>query len=516
MIGKTVLSVTDDRLIMTIVQHLISPATLPSTTSAVVPPPVTAADTSTAVAVDTVDDAQQSLSVLSYNILLPNSVDGWWTYKMYMPPLPKELQYVSSWEYRKDLLKKRIQLINPDVVCLQEVSPISFKDDFDFMWNELGYDGHELFTKGRFRPVTFWKTTKCQLAKQDGKPNVAVTGIANKDRTLLTAFTLNHQDGEAEDQAQKKNKYWYILNCHLQAGKNGPRRVRQIFEGIKSALTMARKLKDERKPVEENIRLVVCGDFNGGAECGAVRFLEDGYIDETFLEDGETVSSKKKVLPLSKPMIDVTTTVTRESSDQTEPPPTLVVSELISSLIQNDGTEEAYSNPIYNQDMIDRLQRIYNRLATGGDDDQKVMCLQDVEEWLIAINGKLGRGDEYREAAKQMGWKNPNPEEKLSKDEEKAIIELPKDGALTFDGFLNVYKKELLAGKFWGIAYDMSILNDPLPNIGNFEARYDRMYYTDTTIKPIAVLDTISKSPCPNDIEPSDHLPIAASFKEVI
>lgn len=84
MIGKTVLSVTDDRLIMTIVQHLISPATLPCTTSAVVPPPVTAADTSTAVAVDTVaDDAQQSLSVLSYNILLPNSVDGWWTYKMY-------------------------------------------------------------------------------------------------------------------------------------------------------------------------------------------------------------------------------------------------------------------------------------------------------------------------------------------------------------------------------------------------------------------------------------------------
>ena len=86
---------------MVLVKHLISPATLPQ--PSIITPPSSV--------------IVEQLSVLSYNVLLPNSEDGWWTYKMYSPPLPKELQYQSSWEYRQDLLKKRIQLIDADVVC---------------------------------------------------------------------------------------------------------------------------------------------------------------------------------------------------------------------------------------------------------------------------------------------------------------------------------------------------------------------------------------------------------------
>jgi mRNA deadenylase 3'-5' endonuclease subunit Ccr4 len=33
--------------------------------------------------------------------------------------------------------------IDADIVCLQEVSPVSFEDDFAFM-AELGYDGKEM------------------------------------------------------------------------------------------------------------------------------------------------------------------------------------------------------------------------------------------------------------------------------------------------------------------------------------------------------------------------------------
>jgi hypothetical protein len=52
-----------------------------------------------------------SLSVLSYNVLLPNSVDGWWNYKMYFPPLDAERQYISSWDYRSGLLRDRITAV---------------------------------------------------------------------------------------------------------------------------------------------------------------------------------------------------------------------------------------------------------------------------------------------------------------------------------------------------------------------------------------------------------------------
>ncbi|KAI2514089.1 hypothetical protein MHU86_473 [Fragilaria crotonensis] len=103
-----------------VIAHLVAPATLPN--------------------------LPDSLSVLSYNVLLPNSVDAWWTYKMYSPPLSEENRHVAAWSHRRDLLKNRIGLVNADVVCLQEVSPESFEDDFAFM-AELGYDGCELFKK---------------------------------------------------------------------------------------------------------------------------------------------------------------------------------------------------------------------------------------------------------------------------------------------------------------------------------------------------------------------------------
>ena len=218
---------------MVTVKHLISPATLPR-----LPTPVSLAP-----------DSKQQLSVLSYNVLLPNSADGWWTYKMYMPPLPDELQYASSWDYRRDLLKKRIQLIDADVVCLQEVSPKSFEMDFEFM-KDLGYDEHELFKKGRFRPATFWKSSQCKL----------VMPAVHKDRCLLTAFEMNQpqidndnndndngnndqQEGKKKQQQTAAKNNWYVCNCHLQAGKQGGRRVRQINEAMRGILTMARKVK---------------------------------------------------------------------------------------------------------------------------------------------------------------------------------------------------------------------------------------------------------------------------------
>ena len=66
---------------------------------------------------------------------------------MYLPPLSPEEQYISTWEYRRSLLQDRISLVDADVVCFQEVSPLSFEEDFSFMSESLGYDGVELFRK---------------------------------------------------------------------------------------------------------------------------------------------------------------------------------------------------------------------------------------------------------------------------------------------------------------------------------------------------------------------------------
>lgn len=439
--------------------------------------------------------AVAQLSVLSYNVLLPNSCDAWWTYKMYSPPLTPDRHEIASWDYRRELLKKRISLINADVVCLQEVAPVSFQDDFSFM-KELGYDGVELFKKGRFRPATFFKSSRVTLAAD----------AVHKDRTLLTAFTLvndnddNDEQQDSNSDSSSNQKYWYVLNCHLQAAKQGSRRLRQINEGVRAAMTLARKLKEPNP--ESSLRLIVCGDFNGGAECGAVRYLEDGHVDSHFLEDGESVTSKKKTLPLSTPMTDAMCAV-----KEREAPPTMVVHELISLMVE-DGTIDT---PNLSKELVDKLTLIFDERASHTDktSPDKYMNRQDVEKWLVAINGQVGRGSEYREAAKQMGWKQPK--EDMTHDEIRKVIELPRDGLLSLDGFLEVYLQELRGGKFWGIAHDLAVLGHPLSDAGLFTARYDRMYCS-ASLRPTAVLDTLCDAPCPNKVEPSDHLPVAAAF----
>lgn len=71
--------------------------------------------------------------------------------------------------------------------------------------------------QGRFRPATFWKKSRVEL----------VSPAQHKDRTMLTTFRLVDNDANVSS-----NDNWHVLNCHLQAGKQGGRRVRQIVEGI--------------------------------------------------------------------------------------------------------------------------------------------------------------------------------------------------------------------------------------------------------------------------------------------
>lgn len=223
------------------------------------------------------------------------------------------------------------------------------------------------------------------------------------------------------------------------------------------------------------------------------------------------MTSGKKELPLSGSMVDVMAL----PIDRQPLPPTLVVSELISLMIAPKESESgkdmatAWENPDLSSDMIQRLCRIHAKLASKKTSHGKVMTLKDVEKWLTIINLQVGRGDEFREAARQMGWK-PGHEEP-SEDEPKERIELPLDGELTEEGFIAVYLAELRGGKFWGIAHDMAVLGDPLNIKELFQARLDRMYASNV-VKTTAVMDFLSAKPCPNEKEASDHLPIAAAF----
>lgn len=266
------------------------------------------------------------------------------------------------------------------------------------------------------------------------------------------------------------------------------------------------KTSTEKDPT--NPLLIICGDFNGGPECGAVHYVTDGQVGPEFIEDGEPVSSKTKKSRIQG-LRDVTSVFPGEY-----PPPTLVVAELISQMVKGDSG--AYETPELSKDVLDRLERCYQKFATHDYEGspKKVMNCDDVKRWLIDINKQVGRGSEFRSAAKEMGWTEPEPLTDEEGNEVKPRISLPESGILTLQGFRNVYESELQGGKFWGIAHDLWVMGEKLPQIGLFEGRYDQMYFS-SSLHPTAVLETTSDRPCPNDREPSDHLPIAAAFQRV-
>lgn len=175
-------------------------------------------------------------------------------YKMYscMQPVPvTEAQ--TTWNHRSMLLKQQIQAADCDVVCLQETAADSFETDWSFMATDLGYTKHALFKKGRFRPATFWRPERCELAYGDCGDGDTLEPQYHRDRCLVTplrlvqqpptsSFSSTTQEAEAEgstEEARAKlmakpttTAVAYVVNCHLTAGPEGARRLRQVSDVV--------------------------------------------------------------------------------------------------------------------------------------------------------------------------------------------------------------------------------------------------------------------------------------------
>ena len=143
-------------------------------------------------------------SLMSWNILLPNSQDNWWCHKQYSSNVPMDKR---QWKHRQSLIKERLLHSAADIVCIQEADGDTFDADFAFM-KDNGYD-HVLHKKFRFRCATFFLRDKFMLDRE-----------AHKDRTLVTSLRCTSTD-----------RVLHIVNCHLSGGAAPERRLRQVHDG---------------------------------------------------------------------------------------------------------------------------------------------------------------------------------------------------------------------------------------------------------------------------------------------
>mmetsp|Transcript_19524 Transcript_19524/g.32119 ORF Transcript_19524/g.32119 Transcript_19524/m.32119 type:complete len:424 (-) Transcript_19524:470-1741(-) len=403
------------------------------------------------------------LSILSYNVLLPNSVDGWWIYKYYGGNVDRSM---TTWDSRCKLLEKQIIGIDADVVCLQEVSAESFEDDFLFM-KDAGY-AYELLNKGRMRNATFWK-----------KDRVTLKHSFCKDRSLTTRLALEN------------GKEIFVVNVHLTAGNNAPRRLRQVHDAVEG-------IRKQTKGEEAKYPVVICGDFNSQGNTAVRKLLETGMVEPEYRESGDPtekdqestqVTSKKKRCQLGRFSDAYAEAFARHDA----PPPTLVCKCLADHMVDSQGKMISTFET--------RMHDMFLKLSSDG----ALMSQSDIDNWLISVNGELGRGSEFRAV--------------------DAILDKKEEPAISFQDFISVYQNELDQGKFWGVEHDLVCITGcgvAIKNEAPFTARFDHIYYTPDLMKCKCVSHPVPEDKTkqlfeegdtlPNLWHPSDHLPIAASF----
>ncbi|KNC79471.1 hypothetical protein SARC_08137 [Sphaeroforma arctica JP610] len=306
----------------------------------------------------------------------------------------------------------------------------------------------------------------------------------------------------------------------------------------------------------------------------AVRLLEDGFIPKAFEEGGIIVNPKKEKAGKFGTFTDISS-----HCEERSPPPTMVVQELISRLIleTNPGPDSGGSSPgsenntsdgvaspdpdpstslagdevtgtnevTLTEEATSSLKRMFDRYSQA----KVYMSPEDVGEWLVTINGVVGRGSEFRAAVACMSgggrsgdgsntsanlYESNDPGLKIDTVEEGSMsggvdgegsavadlgtpapAALPSNGRLAWEDFEGIYKDEIKAGKFWGVQHDLNACGCPLQDSPQregevFSGRYDRIYIGGGLQPPdiLAVRDSVCDRACPNDEQGSDHLPV--------
>ncbi|MCB9794665.1 MAG: endonuclease/exonuclease/phosphatase family protein [Alphaproteobacteria bacterium] len=291
-----------------------------------------------------------ALRVLSYNVLMPNSGDGWWVFKYYDGDVPEA---VRAWPWRRRLLSEQLLGADAGLICLQEARPDTFASDFAFL-TEAGYAGL-LHGKSMLRPATFWRDADwehLQTRETDKVLGLILRARAAPQRVLG------------------------LLNGHLTAAPDPRRRFRQVFD----ALDRMRKDLQALGVAPERAALVFCGDFNARPEGSATQALLSGEaVGPDFREPGHpsvSVSSKARRHGFA-PMQDAYLEALGAA-------PVTLWGSRVAGLMEGEVPSER---------LLAALEAMFERFAVNGRMDRAA-----IEAWIQVINRAPARGSEHRKA----------------------------------------------------------------------------------------------------------------------
>jgi exonuclease III len=400
----------------------------------------------------------EGFSLLSYNILLPNSVRGWWIPKYYEPSVAPEQR---TWPHRQALLRQGMAEAQADVLCLQELIPESAEADMSFL-REAGYD-HVLHRKGDLRCGTFWRRDRFSLGADP----------QHKDRTLLTSLRSQ----------SSPERVVQVINVHLKAGSDPARRLRQVDEALGQ---VHRSLPQGAAGAP----VVIAGDFNSEPRGTAVeRLLQHGEVDASMREErypAVELTSRLRRNPLG-PFVDAYAAAFGEGNA----PPTLLLPDREAFFFNASGAlSEAADRAI---------RALFARFAADG-----LMSREATIAWITTVNGKPGRGSEWDKAQAALAEREGDA---LTEEDMVSIYEAELREGKPW----GVVHDLVACGAL-----------DPVPSPRVLSLRFDQIHFTgalslSAVSQPLAedrwrqVQD--NGVTLPNAWHPSDHLPVGAAFR---
>lgn len=279
-------------------------------------------------------------TLLTFNVLMPNGVRGWWIEKMYRPETPPAHR---AWPHRQRQLAQILLAQRPDIVCLQEMCPDSFEDDTRFL-REAGYDSL-LHKKFHLRVATFWRPER-----------FVYHSAHHLDRVLATTFLAG-------------SRPLHIVNCHLTTGAHPDKRLRQVHDALQ------RLVKGGAAPGDA---VIVCGDLNAPAPCAVHHLLATGAVGPDFrsyLRPDAPLTSRIRSHPFGE-MRDAYVDACGSAV-----PPSFIAPRLHSWMCRSDGGPS--------DALLASLREMYTRLLP--------LDQAGIDRWLSTINGAPHRGSEYDE-----------------------------------------------------------------------------------------------------------------------
>ena len=376
--------------------------------------------------------------------------------------------------------------------------------------------------------------------------------VLNGDRILTTMLRhVQAPDDTAAAPRPPPPPPVFVLNCHLSAGSEARRRLRQVTD----ALDAIRKLLSKLTPVSGGggggsgggskggkakggggatktapgslappVAVVVCGDFNSQGRSGVRELLMAGEVLPAFRESGdptedvqgfsgeisrEEVTSKAKKQPFG-PFADASDEAYKPDGSPPRPP-TIVAAELMGVMVDRsvgDGKPSAALRA--------KLDAMFDALSTDG----ATLSVDEEAKWLMLINKATTRGSEMRKA-------------KELRERRAGSVEGGggggADARLHREDFYDVYADELAQGKYWGVEHDIRVVVGEglaTPTEPPFTATFDYLYYSSYALRLKSMLPALTAeqysellkpggSILPNAWFPSDHLPVAAALEFV-